>query len=207
MLSCMIMFCYSREPCNNQGAMAEPQVMMMTAGTTQVSGPSFVEEGNTTHDLRKGLCKWQRNDSWLYGCFPKIVVPQNGWFIVENSIKMDDLGVPLFLETPTNNFPETNDQFSALSGFLNRKLLRKLVTDLDEPPPTTNVLFSPSNQFLLLGTLSISARLSFPLWLISLDAKLSDLRWNTHWCTKSFQVSMSLKSFFSFLLLLKFRSG
>ena len=29
--------------------------------------------------------------------FPKIGVPQNGWF---NPIKMDDLGVPLFLETP-----------------------------------------------------------------------------------------------------------
>ena len=31
--------------------------------------------------------------------FPKIGVPQNGWFIMDNPIKMDDLGVSLFLET------------------------------------------------------------------------------------------------------------
>ena len=38
----------------------------------------------------------QKKNIWV---FPKIEVPQNGWFMIEHPIKMDDLGVPPFSET------------------------------------------------------------------------------------------------------------
>ena len=41
--------------------------------------------------------------------FPKMVVPQNGWFLIfimENPIKMEDLGAPPFTETPVHTSVE-----------------------------------------------------------------------------------------------------
>ena len=43
---------------------------------------------------RKKKHPLERRFIWV---FPKIGVPQNGWFIMENPIKIHDLGVPLFL--------------------------------------------------------------------------------------------------------------
>ena len=44
------------------------------------------------------ICVDSYKNSHIWG-FPKIGVPQNGWFIMENPIKLDDLGVPPFKET------------------------------------------------------------------------------------------------------------
>ena len=38
------------------------------------------------------------NVLFIWG-FPKMGVPQNGWFVMEHLIKLDDLEVPLFSET------------------------------------------------------------------------------------------------------------
>ena len=149
------------------------------------------------------------NDSWLYmGVSLNDGTPktrQNDHFYKENSglLGTTTLGTPIWLY----NFPETNDQFSALLAFGNVATTPNLslIWRFEPPPPPQMCVFSPSNHHIYVGTLSISARLSFPLWLISLDAKLSDLE---HPLVHQVIPSINeFEEFLSFFLLLKFRTG
>ena len=43
------------------------------------------------------------------GLFPQIGLPHNGWFMMENIIKIDDLGATFFIETPIWSYICSND--------------------------------------------------------------------------------------------------
>ena len=78
-------FAYFGVP-NSRNSLWNSKCVMVKSRQKKMIGPNQPNEGNPYF-----------RSIWV---FPKMGQPQNGWFIMENPIKMDDLGVPLFLETP-----------------------------------------------------------------------------------------------------------
>ena len=97
---------------NHMTGMNSPRFTCLSKTILRTSGPgtklgNIRIEFNTPGGLARHHHTWfSKKSIWM---FPKKGYPQLGWFIMEIPIKMDDLGVPLFSETPisTSSFSST----------------------------------------------------------------------------------------------------
>ena len=80
-----------------QAKMSASSLGSSTSIKTWIRLPRLRGKKNTVCNEGRNLGKWNNISPTWY--------PQNGCFIREIPIKMDDLGVPLFLETPIFHQP------------------------------------------------------------------------------------------------------